>query len=331
MKVTFFHRKPNSTNYSMEGLFQVVRSCINEEIECVVAISKYTSTGLFRRIYNIFEAYFRQGDVNHITGDVHFLCYFMRRRKTLLTIHDCVVMYNKTGIKLILLRLFWYVIPEKRVSLITVVSQSTKNELLKLINCNPDKVIVIPNCISPEFKPVKKDFNIVKPNILQVGTGKNKNLIRLIEAIKDIPSKLQIIGKLTEEQLENLKYYKIDFDNSYNISDEKVLELYQQCDLVAFVSTYEGFGMPILEANAVGRPIITSNILSMPEVAGEGACLVDPYNVSAIKEGIMKIINNENYRKKLIISGFSNITRFDQKVISMQYLNLYKKLYEEKI
>jgi len=328
MKVTFFHRKPNSTNFSVEGTFQAVRSAMPEEVKCRVATSRYLSRGIFGRIYNIFEAIFRQGDVNHITGDVHFLSYLLRRDRTLLTILDCVVMYNNTGIKQYLLRLFWYVIPEKRVALISVISQSTKNELIKFIKCDPDKVRVVPVCISPAFTRFGKPFNTVKPKILQIGTGQNKNLIRLIEALKDIPCKLDIVGKLSQEHIDALSKNNINYTNVFQISDEEVLALYQQCDLVAFVSTYEGFGMPILEGNAVGRPVITSNLLSMPEVAGNAACLIDPYDVTQIRAGILRIISDEEYREILIENGFRNIERFEPRVIARQYIELYKELLE---
>jgi len=84
--------------------------------------------------------------------------------------------------------------------------------------------------------------------------------------------------------------------------------------------------MPILEAQAVGRPVITSNILSMPEVAGDAACLVDPFDVSAIREGILKIIQDGSYREELIRKGQMNIRRFDPEKIALQYLDLYKKV-----
>lgn len=326
MKVVFFHRKPMSNNFSVEGTFQVTRDAMTADVECVVAQSRYYSSGVFKRLYNILEAFFRQGDVNHITGDVHFLSYLLRRERTLLTILDCVVMYNAKGLKRYLLRLFWYVIPEKRVKLISVISQATKDELIKFISCDPDKVRVVPVCISPNFIRSDKEFNSDKPRILQIGTAQNKNLSNLVSALNGIPCHLDIVGRLTQEQVAILENGGIEFSNSFMLSDAEIIAKYIECDLVAFVSTYEGFGMPILEANAIGRPVITSNILSMPEVAGDAACIVDPCNIIEIRAGILRLINDGVYRDSLIDNGFNNIKRFDPKVVAKQYESIYREL-----
>ena len=101
-------------------------------------------------------------------------------------------------------------------------------------------------------------------------------------------------------------------------------------DLLVFVSTYEGFGLPILEAQATGRPVITSNVLSMPEVAGDSACLVDPFDVSSIRKGILKVINDPAYREKLIKRGFENVKRFQPDKIAEQYADIYRGLFAPK-
>lgn len=327
MKIAFFHRKPKFNNFSVEGTFRVVREMLPPNVECVVAQSRFDSSGLFRRLYNIVEAFFRQGDVNHITGDVHFLSYMLARDKTLLTILDCVAMYNTSGLKRSLIRILWYVIPEKRVKLISVISESTKNELVKFISCDPNKIRVIPVCISPGYFKTPKDFNSAKPRILQVGTAKNKNLERLIEALEGVPCTLHIVGKLSSQQLSVLREKKIEYSSSSKLPESELIEKYKECDLVTFVSTYEGFGMPIIEANAIGRPVITSNLLSMPEVSGNAACIVDPYNISGIRAGLSKIINNQIYRETLIENGYENAKRFHPEKIAEQYRAIYSELF----
>jgi glycosyltransferase involved in cell wall biosynthesis len=169
-------------------------------------------------------------------------------------------------------------------------------------------------------------FNKEKPTLLQIGTNENKNISRLIEAIEGLSCKLIIVGQPKEHLLKMLKFYSIAHEWRTNLSAQELINEYVKCDIVSFVSTLEGFGLPIVEAQAIGRPVLTSNCSSMPEVAGAGACLVNPYEVQDIRNGIRKIMNDDTYREQLITIGFENVKRFELESICKMYINIYKEI-----
>lgn len=105
-----------------------------------------------------------------------------------------------------------------------------------------------------------------------------------------------------------------------------MMDMYIEADVMLFPSTYEGFGLPIIEAQATGRVVITSQLEPMLSVAGNAACFVDPYSVDSIRSGIQKIIESESYRNELIQKGFRNIERFQLEKVKKQYSDLYKQL-----
>tara|TARA_B110000459_G_C16581521_1_gene481567 strand:+ start:629 stop:1618 length:990 start_codon:yes stop_codon:yes gene_type:complete len=327
MKVVFFQRKPRpNKNFSLEILFDQIRSNLPKDISPIIEISSYYSNGFFKRIYILIEAIYRQGDVNHVTGDINFTAILLKKKKTILTIHDLGCMNHPNPIARKILQIIWLQLPVKRAGYVTTVSQATKNELLKFVNVDENKIRVLYIPVAKLITYSPKEFNTTTPVILQVGTKENKNLLRLIEAIQDIKCKLEIIGVLDERQLLALKKYKINYNNAVNISNKELKEKYEKADLLAFISTYEGFGMPIVEAQIVGRPVITSNLLSMPEVAADGAHVIDPYNIAEIKDGIQKIINDQGYRNDLIAKGRKNALRFSPSIIANQYAELYREI-----
>ncbi len=324
LDVLFLHRKPRKNGtFSIEFIFQDIRSRLPESIFSRVLVSKYESNGIFKRLYNTLEAAFCKADVKHITGDVHYLALFLRGKKTILTIHDCFFLYKVSGFARWFHKKFWYDIPLKKCRYIVAITEATKREILKLADCDPNKIVVIPSLISSQFQPNPKPFNKQKPVILHVGLAPNKNIERLAEALEGIPCHLSVLGKLEDWHIEMLEKHGIEYSCSYNISDNDVLAMYEACDMLAFASTYEGFGMPIVEANAVGRAVLTSNISSMPFVAGDAACLVDPFDVHSIQQGLLKIINDDKYREQLIENGYVNRQRFDPDAIAVQYARLY--------
>jgi glycosyltransferase involved in cell wall biosynthesis len=329
-EVVFFQRKPRSVgNYSVEYIFEDVRKRLRNKLNGRVVISKYESKGLLPRLYNVVEAYFKRGIVNHITGDVNYLGLFLSNRNTVNTILDCVHLNSSKGVKYKILKYFWLSIPERRARFITAISESTKREILKHHRCDPDKIVVIYVAISPQFKFRHKEFNRAKPRILQVGTAPNKNIPRLIEALRGIPCTLNIIGKRNEEYEQLCRLNSVDLVYESGLSDEDMVLRYEEADVVSLISTYEGFGMPILEAQAVGRAVITSNVYSMPEVAGDSAVIVDPADIEQIREAFLKIINDDKFRNERIEEGLLNIKRFDPDKIADDYYDLYMRIYSE--
>lgn len=330
IQVTHFQRKPFPGYVSIERLFADIRDAMPGEVECFPHVCPFFSKGIFPRIRNLLDAAKHQSQINHITGDVHYLALALDGRRTLLTIHDCATLERLRGLRRAVFKLFWFTLPIWRSWLVTVISESTRRELLRHVHCDPAKIRVVHDCVGKDFVPSPKPFNAVEPEILHLGTAANKNLERLAQALVDLPCKLNIIGVLTASQLELLKRCKIQYTNTPRATDAEVVRAFQNCDLVAFVSTYEGFGLPIVEAHAIGRPVITSNILSMPEVAGNAACLVDPFDSNSIRRGVLRVWKDADYRASLIQAGFENVKRFTPKSIAEKYAALYRELATQK-
>jgi glycosyltransferase involved in cell wall biosynthesis len=117
---------------------------------------------------------------------------------------------------------------------------------------------------------------------------------------------LVIVGKPSKEMSKMLSFQCIKQEVKMNISQQVIIAEYYSYDVLAFVSTYEGFGLPIIEAQAAGRVVSTSNLATIPEVAGHGALWVNPFSINEIKEGVLEIINNAELREFLIAQGLAN-------------------------
>ena len=281
---------------------------------------------ILRNLWWAFKNRNRKG-INHITGDLHYLALVLPAPNTVLTIHDLVTLrLGGNPIKKYLWRKLWFDWPLRRVGKITCISETTKSELLSAFPwLNPSKVFTVHNPIDPLFTPVPKEFDKHCPTILHIGTGWNKNLERVILALKGISCKLQIVGALSDDAKQSLSENGISYENRVNISDEELLECYHQCDLVSFPSIFEGFGMPIIEAQATGCAVITSNINPMKEIAADGAYLVDPLSVDLLHKAFRKLIEDDTYREILVKKGIVNARRFSLDHIVSQYMQVYNK------
>ena len=326
LRVTYFQRCPIDRFFSVERLFTSIRNALPAQVQWRVAVSRYPSTGIARRLYNIVEAALRQDEISHVAGDVHFLVYFMRRKRTVLTILDCVSLNRLSGWRRRALKFFWYTLPVRRSASVVAISEFTKHELVGQLSCPPGKIRVIHVPLGSGFSPCPKPFNSRRPAILQIGTTENKNLERCAAALRGVPCVLRIVGPLSPPQRELLARNGIEYTACAGLSDCEIVAEFRACDIVLFASTYEGFGMPVVEGQATGRPVVAGNVCSMPEVSGGAACLVDPFDPESIRAGILKVIDDSDYRESLIRRGYENVPRFDPAAIASQYVEVYRDL-----
>jgi len=328
LRILYFERKPiKSFSFSLESIFRLIQNNLCSQLDYCKKEAICFNAGILSIIANILDSFkVYNTSIIHVTGEIHYVCLGLPNSKLILTVHDCRMFHRKKGLYQWLIKLIYLKWPLLRARIITTVSEETKKELIKITGNRKADIRVISNPLNPLFTYHYKDFNQDKPTILSIGTAENKNLNRLIEAISTINCTLVIIGLLDNKSLSQLKKYKIDYINFFSLSENEILQLYKNCDILSFVSLYEGFGMPIIEAQAVGRAVITSNISSMPEVASDAACIVDPYSVDSIRRGFKKIISDEQYRNQLIEKGLINIKRFEIQTIANKYLEIYQEL-----
>ncbi len=219
--------------------------------------------------------------------------------------------------------LYWVL---KEVDRIIVPTESTKKDLLEL-GADERKIRVIYEAAEKEYKKasegavdlVRKKFRIHDDYILTVGVGARKNTQRLIDAYQKSKKnyKLVVVGgnKRIDSMIRGIIYTGF-------VSDSDLISLYSGAKALVYPSLYEGFGLPILQAFACECPVVTSNLGSMKEVAGDAAVLVDPYDVNSIASGIDKAVNSP---KTLTSKGLKRAGEFSWEKAARQTLEVYKE------
>lgn len=226
-------------------------------------------------------------------------------------------------------------------STVIAVSENTKRDLINLYHVLPSKIAVISegysishgvtrnqklvtrvNQEAEEKRITGYQLPITTPYFLFIGRlEERKNVVRIIEAFGilktkyGIPHQLVLAGKpgygyrAISYKLQ-VTSYKQDIVELGYVSEEEKWELLKQADGFVFPSLYEGFGIPVLEAQSVGTPVVTSNTSSLPEVGGDGAVFVDPLSAEGIAEGIWEVLSDDVFRDGIIGRGSRNVQRF---------------------
>src|SRR4030095_3861077 len=204
--ICFVFRKKNPQFFSIEKVFgTIINETAKRDWKIISTDAPWCRNRLFNLDKNIPSLLKNQANIYHITGDIHYAVFAFPRRQTILPIHDSVFIYQTKGLKRwLMLRLFlkW---PVRYAKAITTISEKSKSDIVKYGNCHPDKVTVIPDPINNHISFSKKELNKAQPEILFIGSTPNKNIERTIDALKDIPCRLTIVGRLNESVQEKLK------------------------------------------------------------------------------------------------------------------------------
>lgn len=253
------------------------------------------------------------------------------RARTLLTVHDLsfvrVPEVASPRLKAYLDR----VVPQsiRRADHVLADSQATKDDLIALYNTPADKITVLLSGVGACFRrtddlismTTRSRFGLQRPFIFSIGTVQpRKNYGRLIHALaqlrrKDYDLDLVIVGGrgwLEDPIHQTVRdIHMEDHVHFIGFADEADLPaLYSAAECLAFPSLYEGFGFPVLEAMACGTPVVTSNVSSLPEIAGDAALIVDPYDTDAIAHAIQRLLDDTTLRNQLIEKGYARVGRF---------------------
>jgi glycosyltransferase involved in cell wall biosynthesis len=271
------------------------------------------------------------------------------RTRTLLTVHDLSFVRVPETTSPNLKSYLDQVVPRsvKRASHILADSEATKNDLVELYGTLGDRITVLLSGINARFNKIsdvecllttRKKYNLgTTPYILSIGTVQpRKNYGRLIQSLAHLRSSgydINLViaggrGWLEDPIFENIRANKMENHVHFiGFADEADLPaLYSAAHCFAFPSLYEGFGLPVLEAMACGTPVITSNVSSLPEVAGDAAIMINPYDVDALTHALQQLLDDAALYQTLIKKGFERAKLFSWEKSAMQLSEIYTRL-----
>jgi glycosyltransferase involved in cell wall biosynthesis len=326
VRVVQLQRRTFAGHYSMERVFTQIRAALPCRFDVELFVTSHYNQRVLPRVRTVLEARRHQGEVTHVTGDINYAAMLLRRRTTVLTVHDTEFLERAGRAKGFLYTWLWLRLPVRRSGLVTVPSEATRQDLLRLVRTHPDRVRVVPNPVADDFvaRPARQTNQ--RPVVLLVGTRPNKNIERAAAALEGLNCRVVVVGDLDRRQRAAFEEAGLDFEARPGLSDDALRRAYEDCDVLLFPSTKEGFGIPILEAQASGRPVVTTGRPPLSEVAGGAACFVDPMDVASIRAGVKRVLTDDTYREDLVHRGLDNARRYRVTTIAARYAALYDEL-----
>ncbi|MEB2287506.1 MAG: glycosyltransferase family 1 protein [Anaerolineae bacterium] len=269
--------------------------------------------------------------------------------RTLLTVHDLSFVRAPETTTPVLKAYLDAVVPRsvRRATHVLADSQATKDDLVELYKTPPDKITVLLGGVNPEFRPITDAHarQVVRaryslppnPYIFSVGTVQpRKNYARLVQALAALgPQHADVHlviaggrGWLDAPIYQTVRDLgmgeRVHFTGF--VRDEDLPVLYSDAVCLAYPSLYEGIGLPVLEAMACATPVVTSTISSLPEVAGDAALLIDPYDVEALAGALRRLLDDSALRETLVARGVRQAAFFTWERAASQLLAVYRQM-----
>jgi glycosyltransferase involved in cell wall biosynthesis len=290
-----------------------------------------------------------EADVIHFPYNWSFP--FSKRVPSILTVHDVIPFTFREAMGFFRNRLLYK--PGIRQAcrlndMIVTVSEFSKQDITRKVGVSADRVRVIPNGLREPSRPDERidaglddRFDLGDGFILTVGgIHERKNVVRLIHAFSGLVGRWGYLGKLLITGSVSGAPYQVKMKRICDaavretgredrvaftgfISDEELDSLLRRADFLIYPSLYEGFGIPVLEAMKVGNPVITSNLTAMPEVAGDAAILIDPFNTEEMVSEMSRLLHNDQLREELVERGLERARMYSWERTSERYLELY--------
>lgn len=302
-----------------------------QDFDLKIRENSIISYGVYRRLWDVIPIEYERlfGEEIDLSIFFNFVVPPRVKGKTLSFIHDLTYIRYPETMKRSNYRFMSKEVKRsvEQCELILTTSAFTKNEVHEILDVPKERIRVVSaapslNENSLEYSAVKNKYDLGNDYILFVGTIEpRKNLSRLIRAfdiLKEktrLPHKLLLVGgngwnnNDIYETAANSKHCADIIFTGYITSEEKTT-LYKNASLLVFPSLYEGFGMPPLEAMVCECPVVCSNTASLPEVAGDGACFVNPFDEETIAAGMMRVLEDKEYAEHLIAKGKEQANRF---------------------
>ena len=371
LKISLFHTIPGEGRTSSEVYARELASGLERTMESGTEVNHWRPTGRWRsaarrirplaRLAGYIDRYVsyqwsvrgQDGDVNHIVDHGYgHLAYSLDPRRTVVTFHDALLLklqarelpttaypwFTMRGHSLSLAAI-------RRVARVIAISESSRDDLLRLAGYPPERVRIVPHAVSERFRPriESPSENGKGPNrparILHVGhCGSSKNIEGILRALPALVRRLgpqlvfvKVGGPFTRGQLALISRLGINGHVQHlgTVPEADLPGVYADADLLLMPSLYEGFGLPVLEAMACGTPVIASNQGSLPEVVGDAGVLVEPTDIEQIADAAERLLEDASLRADLRKRGLERARAFTWERTARETLAVYQEVYEE--